>query len=602
MAFAWKGLFGAHCPCPCPHYPALGGAEARQNNVVEITVYEKDVILPFWWPIHIQTVGALSPQTTCGTQTVLYDQPTIGDATVGPVNLQSGRTYAIAAWVKLASYASGTGWSCGAWSSAYLAPMDAYSFAGQSYTQDGYVQLVGAGFFDVDPDHTAPTTFIASGPNGGSHDHPVSCTLGATDGAGYGVQAVHWQLDDGPWQPYNLGPPAAVITITEDAVLRFYGVDVIGNTEPAHEVAFAIRPPNTWRVPLDAATIQAGIDSAAAGDTVVVACGTYYEHAVTLKSGVTVRSETGQADCAIVDAGAQDRVFTATGLTGAVLKGFTIANGLRSWGAGVHINGSSMTVENCLIRDNVAHWPGSLGQGGGMEIESCSPTLRNLTIVNNSGPEGAGLALFWASPALENCIVAFNDGVSAYCYDSSPSFACSDIHGNTGGDWVGAFAGQQSLAGNLAANPYFCTSLGSYALDAASPCLPAHNGCGELIGALGEGCAFVAAPGGDEPGGDEPAGGSPPPRLALAGVVPNPFNPAAAVRFGLPGPARVRLEIFDAAGRRVAVLTDGAWPEGWHEARWDGRDLRGAPVAAGVYFCRLSDGRDAVTERLTLLR
>ena len=52
----------------------------------------------------------------------------------------------------------------------------------------------------------------------------------------------------------------------------------------------------------DAPTIRAGVDSAAVGDTLEIACGTYYEHHIVVKSGLVLRSETGQPECVTIDA------------------------------------------------------------------------------------------------------------------------------------------------------------------------------------------------------------------------------------------------------------------------------------------------------------
>jgi hypothetical protein len=67
------------------------------------------------------------------------------------------------------------------------------------------------------------------------------------------------------------------------------------------------------------------------------------------------------------------------------------------------------------------------------------------------------------------------------------------------------------------------------------------------------------------------------------------------VRFQIPQPCRVRLDMFDAAGRPVRTLLDDLVAAGRHELVWDRRDDRLRPVAAGCYFVRLvSAGRSQV--------
>jgi sucrose-6-phosphate hydrolase SacC (GH32 family) len=60
------------------------------------------------------------------------------------------------------------------------------------------------------------------------------------------------------------------------------------------------------------------------------------------------------------------------------------------------------------------------------------------------------------------------------------------------------------------------------------------------------------------------------------------------LRLDLPGPTRVKLEVFDASGRHVRTLADETFAAGRVSRVWDGRDDHGASVGAGIYFARMS--------------
>jgi hypothetical protein len=96
---------------------------------------------------------------------------------------------------------------------------------------------------------------------------------------------------------------------------------------------------------------------------------------------------------------------------------------------------------------------------------------------------------------------------------------------------------------------------------------------------------------------EEGAGGIPR-EFALASVYPNPFNPTATVRVGLPRTAKLEAALYDLLGRRVAVLADGALPPGWHELTLDG-----AALPSGSYFVRVVvPGELNATRRVQLVR
>jgi len=88
----------------------------------------------------------------------------------------------------------------------------------------------------------------------------------------------------------------------------------------------------------------------------------------------------------------------------------------------------------------------------------------------------------------------------------------------------------------------------------------------------------------------------------LLGAAPNPFNPRTTVRFSLPRDLDVRLDLYDAAGRLVAVLAEAPFAAGEHGVDWDGRDRQGRAAASGTYYARLRAGGDVRTVPLTLVR
>jgi hypothetical protein len=92
------------------------------------------------------------------------------------------------------------------------------------------------------------------------------------------------------------------------------------------------------------------------------------------------------------------------------------------------------------------------------------------------------------------------------------------------------------------------------------------------------------------------------PPLALDQNVPNPFNPSTTIGFALPGPEHVRLDIYDIAGRSVQRLVDNLMQAGHHGIEWNGKDAHGRTVASGVYFYRLTAGKQTYTKKMILLR
>ena len=94
----------------------------------------------------------------------------------------------------------------------------------------------------------------------------------------------------------------------------------------------------------------------------------------------------------------------------------------------------------------------------------------------------------------------------------------------------------------------------------------------------------------------------PPAKLSLYQNYPNPFNPSTSIKCYLPRKVVVTLEIFDVAGRRVAILADREILKGFQVFKWDGSDANGDMSASGVYFYRLVAGKKRISRKMVLLR
>ncbi len=90
--------------------------------------------------------------------------------------------------------------------------------------------------------------------------------------------------------------------------------------------------------------------------------------------------------------------------------------------------------------------------------------------------------------------------------------------------------------------------------------------------------------------------------FAIASVGPNPFSDAISVTITSDASTELTVAIYDVLGRRVAILRDGLAAPGRQTLAWRGVDDGGRALSAGMYILRVSDGRQTLVRRITLLR
>ncbi|KPK66464.1 hypothetical protein AMJ82_11790 [candidate division TA06 bacterium SM23_40] len=238
----------------------------------------------------------------------------------------------------------------------------------------------------------------------------------------------------------------------------------------------------TWYVPSQCPTIQAGIDSASAGDTVLVAAGTYTgdgnRNIDFSGKGILLTSESGP-EATIIDCGGVARGFyiSTDEDTTTVVRRFTVRNGSWVVGAGFYINLASPIIEGNIITENEGGNGGaaieclssyaiirknrisgntSSGDGGGAIVCSGGAvTIVGNLITDNEATyaDGGGIHSSECSGIIEGNTITGNtargDGAAIYVSEGSPPIKRNTISGNTSTDGSGGGIGCSNGASPL---------------------------------------------------------------------------------------------------------------------------------------------------------
>ncbi len=191
-----------------------------------------------------------------------------------------------------------------------------------------------------------------------------------------------------------------------------------------------------------------------------------------------------------------------------------------AYGGAVSARGNSFPMFNvCHFDRNLAEGDLALG-GGAFSFYWGRPTFTQCTFSRNTAEKGGGVYSDIHSPVkltactvamnvayslgggilsnnnnseIKSSIIAFQEGIGVFCLgaDLLPRISCSNIFGNSGGDWYGAIAPQAAQEGNLSEDPLFCSAnlddTYMFNLQDDSPCTLDAGACADM-GAWPVGC------------------------------------------------------------------------------------------------------------------
>jgi parallel beta-helix repeat protein len=258
------------------------------------------------------------------------------------------------------------------------------------------VQITNAGSGTLNWSASADQSWISLSPASGTAPATMMVSINTT-----GLEAGRYSGQIMITAPEAQGSPA-IVTVSLQLV------------SSSHQVL---------RVPEDFSTIQAAIAAARQGDTILIAAGTYRE-SLTITQSLTLQGQL--RDAVIIQGNLQEPTIiimaqdvTITDLTVTDGSGGT---GERGRGGGLHIENSTVTIRNIVIRDNLRH--------GLLATQGSIVTVRDSQIINNrpspDGRLGRGITLIQSTATIENNTISSNAESAAILFGSQ-----AQIRGNT---------------------------------------------------------------------------------------------------------------------------------------------------------------------------
>ncbi len=227
-------------------------------------------------------------------------------------------------------------------------------------------------------------------------------------------------------------------------------------------------PVSTLNVPSSYATIQAAINAASDGDTILVAPGTYTESPDYGGKSLVVKSSDGPLVTTITGADTVNLVvFDDEETRAAVLEGFTLEGGKMA----IWCQSSSPTIRGNLIKDqNITNWAAVVFSGEGWGTVGPSPALFTNNTVTNSA-NGAISTFSSVTPTMTNNVIT--DCSYGIHQQGSGGSVVPDLAYNNVWDCTNHYYNCPDTGdGTISSDPLFTSS---YSLFRSSPCIDAGD-------------------------------------------------------------------------------------------------------------------------------